>query len=99
VKEDYEWKISALVYYNEEITHEERMRRWDSLNQGISYGMVKYLEQFRNIPWPQAWHDGKDQYTQEGRDSAVENFPKARAVMHRIPEICLERRRLAFPVY
>jgi hypothetical protein len=53
-----------------------------------------------DYPWPQSWHlDDDVLFTQEEWDSAVEDFPKAMAAIQRIPEICLEGRRLAAPTF
>jgi hypothetical protein len=94
---NYDVKMTALVYYDEEIDEEERERRWATLDKKITYRMVDILNLQLDIPWPEAWHNGEILYTKDEWDPAVENFPKAMAAIQRVPEICLERRRLAFP--
>jgi hypothetical protein len=95
----YDTKMAWLVYYNDEIDGEEMGRRWDTLDRNMADRVIDYGNMLMDYPWPQSWHDGEIQYTQEEWDSAVENFPKALAAIQRIPAICLERRRLEAPTF
>jgi hypothetical protein len=95
----YDAKMAFLVYYNHEIDIKEKERRLNSLMLNVANNVVRMAQDVERIPWPQSWHDGEILDTQEEWDSVVENFPKARAAIQRVPEICLERRRLAFPSF
>jgi hypothetical protein len=95
----YDLEMTMLVYYNEEIPPKEKIRRWTMLDPEVVGRMLPILDLQRKVPWPQAWHDGENHYTQEEWDSVVENFPKALTAIQRAPEICLERRRLAAPTF
>jgi hypothetical protein len=99
--QNYDFKLSVLVYYNEEIDEEERERRWGTLYPSSANSGIDYCNSWVDIPWPESYHadEGLLCYTVEEYESCRANWPIAEEAIKDIPKNHLERRRLEAQSY
>jgi hypothetical protein len=93
-------ELASLVYYNEDITEEERERRWSTLDQQEVVKVVNWCNAIALAPAPEGWHSLDDcQFTDEMFDSIRANAGATFQTLEHIPPLPVEKRRQTFESY
>jgi hypothetical protein len=94
---NFDFDVAMQTYYNDDITQEEKMRRWYTLELEVSEMAIVCCNQLRRTPWPESWHSLRNcRYTKEMISSIDDNWwDKVEAIEH-IPDLHVEKRRQAF---
>jgi hypothetical protein len=93
---DFDGKVAALLFYNEEIEGEEKLRRWGMLDVKIAERAVKDCLTWAKVPKPETWQTW---FTEEVKESIEAKWWDTVDMLEFLPGRTLELREKSFESY
>jgi hypothetical protein len=96
----FDARMAFLIYYNDDISDEERERRWNTLMIPVANRVIETCNADFLAPKPLTWHlDEEPKYSEEEWQAVDENWARATEAIQDIPGRHLEKMRKSHNAY